>query len=378
MRDQRGDDQYENDCDRIFGKLSALPSHKIYPDLMERCAPIIRLWHDTFASTEEHSQLWKRMRRNIPKELNESAFILHEMIEYFNLIDKDDGPVTIIDMCSGVGYLSMFLSHLLPEEKVSRIIPIDIMFPAHNAPQKKDSNDKETQESLLQTKPAPHLSVDHLKSSIHTIRIYPRRANIKKGRELRQITEYLISRAPGPVVILGVHLCKSLSVHTIRLFNTTIQRKKAATLFLKPCCLPGRRDLQRREPPFWKFEHMHKGGFGVKNLYCEEIGEHSHGTETHAPSNDAAIEIKKNARLLTKSKHHDSHGKRNNINGEGHHHDQDHDQSLPKLEQTNSLFSKWVGLLLDAIHIGDGVTRRIERCPVQLNHFQNQFIVARN
>uniref|UniRef100_A0A7S3PWQ6 Methyltransferase domain-containing protein n=1 Tax=Chaetoceros debilis TaxID=122233 RepID=A0A7S3PWQ6_9STRA len=379
-RDERVDDLYVNDCDRIFGKLSVLPSCKLYPDLMEMCDPIIRQWYDTFAFDKENSQLWKRMRRNIPKELNESAFILNEMMKHFDAIDKDSRPVTIIDMCSGVGYLSMFLSHLLPEEKVSRIIPIDVMFPAHNASKKKDSNEEETQEVLEKPKSGPHLSINHLKSPIHPIGIYPRRANIKKGRELRQITEYLIARAPGPVVILGVHLCKSLSVHTIRLFNTTIQRNKSATLFLKPCCLPGRKDLQRREPPFWEFEHMQKGGFGVKTLYCEEIDQTGDDAkETHSSSKDTAIEMKKNARLLTKSKDRDSQVNKNNGEGESRHdHNHNPDQRLPKSNQKNSLFSKWVELLLDAVHLGDGVTRRIEHCPVQLNHFQNQFIVATN
>jgi len=393
-RDKQGDDhhEHEHDVDRIFSKLSLLPSHSQHPELMERCRPIIDLWHDTFACTSQKdgtgAQLWKKMRRNIPKELNESAFILNEMMHICNEYDGDE-PLTIIDMCSGVGYLSMFLSHLLPSEMVSRIIPIDVLFAAHNDKGSVSSssssstgtsavgvdndvnsyantsrpitdsdvtnNDQALDGGEMQTEKPQinHLSTDHLLSPIHPIPIRPRRANIKKGRELRQISKHCIAKAPGPVIILGVHLCKSLSVHTVRLFNSTTT--KASRLYLKPCCLPGRKDLRRREPPFWEFEGMRGGGFGVKTLYCEVIDSTTKDSEQLVVVDLA--EAKREARLI--------------VEAEG-----ETEVDAHAGARTNSLFTKWVRLLRDAADSGDGVSANINYCSVQLKHFQNQFIVA--
>ncbi len=395
-RSNREDNEFAdaNDLDRIFGKLSSLPSYERYPELMTQCRPIVELWHDTFAfgspaysiqnpqsktSEQKVSQLWRRMRRNLPKELNEIAFILDEMIrlcnEFKSTIDvnkdsnDENGKITIIDMCSGVGYLSMFLSHLLPPEKVSRIIPIDILFPAHNAnipssPQTQSPDINAGAEDTARTN--CHVPIDHLRSSIHPIPIHPRRANIKKGRELRQIAKYSIARAKGPIIILGVHLCKSLSVHTIRLFNTSltteIKNRGGSTLYLKPCCLPGRKDLRRKHPPFWEFGHMKRGGFGVKTLYCKEINSSdSDKTQVQVGSMSAVAGVKSSLDTIEGDS-----GK-----------DQQHEttQTDPK---SNVLFNRWVQLLHNAVDdSGNDVAVNIKSCPIQLQHFQNQFIVAR-
>jgi len=352
-RKNRDDDdhiQFDNDVDRIFHKLSMLPSFARYPDLIKRCRPIVTLWHDKFATENKH--LWKKMKGNIPKELNESAFILDEMISVCNELPYGSDPITIIDMCSGIGYLSMFLSHLLPPEKVSRILSIDVLFPAHNASTsihstrdgdellQQNNKVEVTEKSLL---PKIHLSIGHLVSEMHPIPIKPRRANIKKGRELRQISKYCVSCAPGQVIILGVHLCKSLSVHTTRLFTMNIN---ATRLYLKPCCLPGRKDLKRRDPPFWEFVGMKGGGFGVKTLYCQEICESKEAA--------ANIEVMDDFVLDPKLDNNES----NTENEDGY-----------TINTSNKLFSKWTRLLRDAASSVNGVTTAIKVCSVQTKHF---------
>ena len=294
----------KDDVAQIFVKLSNLPIATQHPALLSQCRPIIQLWHDTFSIS--NPPLWNRMRRALPKELNESAFIIDEMMKFFdnNVVDSRP-PYTIVDMCSGVGFLSMFLSHLLPAEKCSRIWAIDTLFElsdkalagvvdAVSAGNKQDDNNIAKEEEKNSAANRIHLTSDHLTSTIHPIPIKPRKANIKKGRELKQIAKHCIDRAPGPTIILGVHLCKSLSVHTVRLFNAS---PKACRLYLKPCCLPGRKELRRRGPPFWAFQHMNGGGLGVVMLYCGEIqpktegGEGGEGVDDAGKSADVVIDV---------------------------------------------------------------------------------------
>ena len=53
---------------------------------------------------------------------------------------------------------------------------------------------------------------------------------------MRGLGKHLFRRCSGPVLILGVHLCGTLSLRAVDLFN---QHPQARLLILKPCCLPG-------------------------------------------------------------------------------------------------------------------------------------------
>ena len=57
---------------------------------------------------------------------------------------SDDSPrIVILDLCSGFGYLAMFLSELLPKEKVGRLILVDIMWAPQNVTRKPHHIDPE-------------------------------------------------------------------------------------------------------------------------------------------------------------------------------------------------------------------------------------------
>ena len=377
----------KDDVAQIFAKLSSLPIANQHPSLLSQCRPIIQLWHDTFSTS--NPPLWNRMRRALPKELNESAFIIDEMMKFFdnNVVDSEP-PYTIVDMCSGVGFLSMFLSHLLPSDKCSRIWAIDTLFElsdkalagvvdaASADTSNKQDDSKTTEEENSSAANRIHLTSDHLTSTIHPIPIKPRKANIKKGRELKQIAKHCIDRAPGPTIMLGVHLCKSLSVHTVRLFNAS---PKACRLYLKPCCLPGRKELRRREPPFWAFQHMDGGGLGVVTLYCGEIrptpegGEGGEGVDDAGKSADVVVdvdrELKKIGREAAKQE-----GKGGSALEEG---QQQHHRHAPSGLKGGQLFKRWTDLLCDAVDTSqEGVTAEVHHCSVQQKHFQNDYIVA--
>ena len=54
----------------------------------------------------------------------------------------------------------------------------------------------------------------------------------------------MIGRASGPVIIAGIHLCGTLALKAISLFNRVAS---VSMLCLKPCCLPGRIHAAREE-----------------------------------------------------------------------------------------------------------------------------------
>ena len=58
-------------------------------------------------------------------ELVESAPIIEAVKQVVSNSSSSDEKITIIDLCSGKGYLSMFLSEILSEEKVERFILVD-------------------------------------------------------------------------------------------------------------------------------------------------------------------------------------------------------------------------------------------------------------
>lgn len=418
------------------------------------------------------------MRKAIPKELNESAFIIVEMMNLLGCADDDgDGksnvtsfeedvamkvkrndiggkktknqrrqsnklqPYTIIDMCSGVGYLSMFLSHLLKKDSCSRIVPIDTLFElndralagvtstqiakddgneGHNLDNEilqnkiiSDDDSSRKQKQRQQSTPNEfvnnsrnHLSTNHLTNPPipHPIPIYPRKANIKRSRELRQISQHIVNKSPGPTILLGVHLCKALSVHTVRLFN---ENERIERMYLKPCCLPGKGGLRLRDPPFWRFDHMRnngsdgdglgncEGGFGIETLYCVEVSnavgngdcsEASHGNSAgrknchqRALKKMGREEKKKEEReLLASSKQNES----NNWD------DDDEDDIKENHElgnkkggggaKGNALFDRWTNLLCQAVDTTSrkGVSVETHHISVQKRHFQNKYIVS--
>ena len=392
--------------EQIFIKLSKLPIQNQHPDLLDKCHPIIQLWHDTFSVSDP--SLWNRMRRAIPKELNESAFIIVEMMKLLGTASQDSTvitdqdanveqqPYTIIDMCSGVGYLSMFLSHLLSPESCSRIVPIDYLFAlsekalAGCGPEKTEIDVSETltddqiipieqnqQQALTpsrqheqeeQKQPSSHLSTTHLTSHIHPIPIRPRKANIKRTRELKQISQHVINKSPGPTIILGVHLCKALSVHTVRLFNGN---DKVERMYLKPCCLPGKGSLGMRDPPFWKFDHMKGddgaaegsiGGFGIQTLYCGEVN----SQVDSGNGDDKIIGLERSLKQLGREeKKKEGSSIENHGSGGGG-------------AKGRALFDRWTNLLCQAVDTSSqqGVSAEIHHIAVQKRHFQNQYIVA--
>lgn len=75
----------------------------------------------------------KRKQTRSLKELNESAPVMQEVLDMIRTSELPDGQkYTIIDLCSGFGFMSMYLAEMLPPDKVDRIVLVDKMWPMRN------------------------------------------------------------------------------------------------------------------------------------------------------------------------------------------------------------------------------------------------------
>jgi hypothetical protein len=59
--------------------------------------------------------------------------------------------------------------------------------------------------------------------------------DVKQAGQLRQMERHVFQKHRGPFIILAVHLCGTLSIKAVEMFN---HHPTAAMFALKPCCLP--------------------------------------------------------------------------------------------------------------------------------------------
>lgn len=212
-----------------------------YPRIRNLAPQAVTAWRSRYRG---NPVIWKRMFTvdRVIKELVEAAPILDAVV---SLVEEGtyDGTnkCTILDLASGRGYLSMFLSEILPKDKVEKIILIDKAWPMCNA-----------KGSL------PHqMSWDHIYGNRPTeagggtyfetwpISLRTSKQDLKQKCTRRQLKKVIFDRATGPIMILAVHLCGTLSLRAVEMFNDHPDRVQF--LALKPCCLPPMVYAQRGE-----------------------------------------------------------------------------------------------------------------------------------
>jgi Methyltransferase domain len=168
------------------------------------------------------------------KEFWEAVPIIDAVIR---LVDESNNEnFTIVDLASGKGYLSMLLSELLPQDKVTKFILVDKAWPMCNS------------------EPSPHhMSWEHIygnktetESYFDTwpIPLHTSKQDLKKSYNVRQLKKRLFDPAPGPIIILAVHLCGTLSLRAVDMFNN---HDNVRFFALKPCCLPTMTHVERNE-----------------------------------------------------------------------------------------------------------------------------------
>ena len=131
------DNPHRNFTDQEFeeflaNELQQSPLYKDYPTVFLAAPKIITEWRQRYRG---NPALWKRLfdRDRVIKEFVEAVPVIDavkRLVEYKDLMDGQ--KFTIFDLACGRGYLSMILSHLLPAEKVKKIVLVDKQWPMHN------------------------------------------------------------------------------------------------------------------------------------------------------------------------------------------------------------------------------------------------------
>lgn len=217
----------------IASELSTDPLAKVYHEIFKEAPRCITNWRKRYRGNQV---LWRRVfkRDRVLKEFLEAVPIIDAVVRLINETTEDN--FTIVDLASGKGYLSMLLSELLPPEKISKFVLIDKAWPMCNS-----------------VPNANHMSWDHIygnKTETETyfetwpIPLHTSKQDLKKGYNHRQLKKRLFDPAPGPVVILAVHLCGTLSLRAVDMFN---EHENVRFFALKPCCLPTMTHVDRDE-----------------------------------------------------------------------------------------------------------------------------------
>ena len=222
-----------------------------YPDVLSKCVEVLRKWRASFPKS-----VWVRVIKSgrIAKELNECAPVIERVVRHVEeTVGEPNDPsqrVNVVDLCSGFGYLGMFLSELLDPKKVKMIVLLDKQWPMHGDEPKPHqinwdhvygvSRNDETNETNETTCSSKTTSVADDGSSVAWVPSWPiplrtRKMDIKQAGQLRQMETHVFQKFSGPFCILAVHLCGTLSVKAVEMFNA---HDTASMLCLKPCCLP--------------------------------------------------------------------------------------------------------------------------------------------
>lgn len=225
---------------RIRETIKTLPAAAVYPELVARAADILEGWYHRFPLN-----VWSRFvkfadsgtgrKQQLPKvlkEFNESAPVLARLMTWVDdAAQAGQPPVGIIDLCSGFGFLAMFASELLPREAVERIYLIDKVWPNRNVANSKGGG--------ITT---AHI-YDHGEWPIPLLTL---QIDVTNSREMRGLGLHII-RDPRPTIICGIHLCGTLSLRAIQLFNDGLSSGCGVSgLIVAPCCLPRKQHRDRK------------------------------------------------------------------------------------------------------------------------------------
>ena len=234
-------------------RLSAEPGAAEHAELFADAHASVLRWRRRYKG---NPRLWRSLMKadRVVKEIVEAAPVLAAAREVVAAAPPGE-RFTIVDLCSGKGFLSMVLSELLPSERVERCVLVDKAWPPFDwvGPIAEHHISDEhiygaRGESTLS--PSSSSSAEPTYYDTWPIPLVTSKQNLKNKATVRGLSRRLFDKCEGPVLLLAVHLCGTLSLRAVDLFN---DHENVKMLALKPCCLPGmvrkaRRDLPNRQP----------------------------------------------------------------------------------------------------------------------------------
>jgi len=238
----------------ISEELANAPGRNTYPTIFDQAIDAIIKWRQRFRG---NPAVWKRIfkKERVLKELIESAPVLHSVQKFVSNYDESagqttedgDNMITILDLCSGKGYLSMFLSELLPPEKVKKIVLVDKAWAMCNSEvlphhMNWDHIYGQIPQEIRENQIPPIDDISYF--TTWPIPLHTSKQDIKQSCNQRQMKKHFFNRTKGPILVLAVHLCGTLSLRAVDFFNNN---ENVKMFCLKPCCLPGMVHAQRDE-----------------------------------------------------------------------------------------------------------------------------------
>jgi len=231
----------------FLAELQEHPLSERYPELFIKAATAVTNWRRRFRGDPA---LWKRLfkKDRVVKEFVEAVPILDALLTWMESSNATN--ITILDLACGKGYLSMMMSEVLPPDRVLKCIMIDKQWPMAtntSTPQSHHINwdhiyghnpallDPNSSTPPPPPSPSSSIGMESCYFGTWPIPLHTSKQNLKSGGDKRSIAKRFIDAAPGPVVILAVHLCGTLSFSAVELMNL---HDKVQFLALKPCCLP--------------------------------------------------------------------------------------------------------------------------------------------
>eukprot|EP00523_Entomoneis_sp_CCMP467_P007587 CAMPEP_0168725490 /NCGR_PEP_ID=MMETSP0724-20121128/4182_1 /TAXON_ID=265536 /ORGANISM="Amphiprora sp., Strain CCMP467" /LENGTH=443 /DNA_ID=CAMNT_0008772279 /DNA_START=3 /DNA_END=1334 /DNA_ORIENTATION=- len=233
--------------------------------------------------------LWKRLfsKGRVVKEVVEALPIVQGVVRFVTqqheqlVANNTRREAIVVDLCSGKGYLSMLLSEMLsrklqPEDErnnnsgdmdngnedgendadpstsatstglfIRKFVLIDKQWPLHG-----DAN----------VASPHHINWEHIYGTCPQtgqqyqwpIPLQTSKQNLKAGRTAKVLSERLFEahkeegEEPPIIIVLAVHLCGTLSIKAVEMFND--HPETVQWMALKPCCLP--------PPVFIKQKHV--------------------------------------------------------------------------------------------------------------------------
>ena len=266
--------------DSVPAKLKQSELYKTYKDLIDDLiAYVLPFWNKKWRFHSAFKQIVNK--KKLSHEIEESIVALHFVLAMLAQIAVSDAPkqqqksVSLIDLCSGKGILSLLLvSFIKLVPKYQHLCScIDCIYLMDRNWDNLDYLEAEEMKEAKQDyakRPKSPIKSDHLSiaSMEFGIELVPIRCNIHHTKVYDFITGL-----GKECILLSIHLCRRLSVRAIKLFNGI---KSIFAFLLAPCCLPLSGGLNVRIGPLWNksldlWQRQDQRYVDVNEEYLDEI-----------------------------------------------------------------------------------------------------------